>query len=515
MTSNSCWSFIKWVIKNVQEGARQVTMEGLQTIQDNKRRYKHPIRIIQFGEGNFLRAFWGRAIHEININGVFKGQIAVVQPIEQGKIDILREQGFLYNTSVQDEQTDELMLIESVKSGVNPYTDYDDYLHLAALPELKVVISNTTEAGIVLDAGDSIERRPPVSFPGKLLVFLYERYRCFFGDPSRGLLIFPCELIEQNGDILKRTLIELSRLNRLEEGFISWLTNANEFYNTLVDCIVTGFPHHEIEDYDIRLGYRDRLLVKAEPYRRLILQGNREKAASFPIETSSLDVVWSDDLRQYREIKVRIMNGFQTMLSHYGFFSGIITERDAVLDDIVGRNMVRGLFDIIIPSLPYPASQSTAFAKQMLVRLKNPAIEHVLMDINLNSFSKFQTRLLPDILYYREKGSLPTFLLFALALVLRYYSILTVSEGRCYGEFQGRRYQVFDNPDHLELLRRLRVDASDTGFVKRVVGESRLWRESFYLTQDEVERVGRLMKDIGAGNAIRIDLWESADTMIE
>jgi len=482
-------------------------------IEDRQRQYDAPIRIVQFGEGNFLRAFWGKAVHELNVSGDYRGQIAVVQPIEHGKADLLNAQGCLYTCALESEETSEVVLIESVKEAVNPYHDYDRFLTLAREDELQVIISNTTEAGIVLDPSDKVDARPPSSFPGKLLAFLYERYRYVNGDAGKGLLLFPCELIEDNGKKLKEVLVALADVNGLEEGFITWLVEANTFYSTLVDSIVTGFPAGEIDTYSEALGYRDDLLVKAEPYRLLMVQGDESKASGFPIGRSSLDVVWSEDLNRYREIKVRLMNGFQTILSHYGFFCSIETEREAILNPVVGQSMVRALNTLLLPTVS-DRRGGEEFIQLMLARLTNPRIEHVLTDINLNSFTKFQTRVVPSLLYYRCSGRLPEFFLFALALVLSYYSVVEKGlKGQWYGVFQGRRYQVFDDPNILDELYRLREAERKDSYVRQVMGSRHLWRQNVELSDEEVAVVARYMESIRDGDAIDVDVWSGADTM--
>ncbi|MBN2858838.1 MAG: tagaturonate reductase [Sphaerochaetaceae bacterium] len=482
-------------------------------IEHRQRRYDAPLRIVQFGEGNFLRAFWGKAIHEINVSGDYRGQIAVVQPIEQGKVELLNAQGCLYTCALESDETSEVVLIESVKEALNPYHDYDRFLALAREDELQVVISNTTEAGIVLDTSDAVDARPPSSFPGKLLAFLYERYRYVKKDAGKGLLLFPCELIEDNGQKLKEVLVALARVNDLEEEFLTWLVEANTFYNTLVDSIVTGFPAGEIDAYSERLGYRDDLLVKAEPYRLLMVQGDESRASGFPIGRSSLDVVWSEDLNRYREIKVKLMNGFQTILSHYGFFCSISTEREAILDPVVGQAMVRALNTLLLPTVSdYRGGQE--FIQLMLTRLTNPRIEHVLTDINLNSFTKFQTRVVPSLLYYRDRERLPEFFLFALALVLSYYSVVEKGlKGEWYGVFQGRRYQVYDDAKILEELYRLGAVEQKEDYVRHVMDSAHLWRQHVQLSDDEVSGVAGYMESIRGGDAVDVDLWSSADTM--
>ncbi|NCB02214.1 MAG: tagaturonate reductase [Spirochaetia bacterium] len=511
MTSIFCWSL--YISTYHYQQRKVMNNRAIKKITDIERTYHNEIRIVQFGEGNFLRAFWGKAIHEMNASGVYKGQIAVIQPIKEGKIDLLKKQNYLYNVALQDEERNDIVLVESIREAINPYTDYASFLALATLPHLQVIISNTTEAGIVLDEHDSPFSEPPSTFPGKILAFLYERYKSFNGDESKGLLIIPCELIERNGERLLDVVVTLAQLNKMDKSFINWITIANSFYNTLVDGIVTGFPHKEIDSFTSRLGYKDELLVKSEPYRFLAIQGNKEKAKKFPIEKSSIKVVWGDDIQRFRDIKVRLLNGFQTMLSHYGFYADILTEREAVEDDIVGKNMTKGLYESIIPTLAYPEDEKAEFAATMLKRLKNPGIEHILMDINLNSFTKFQTRLQPSLEEHKKKGAIPPFLLFALALVLSYYTISEKdSSNRYIGVFKGKKYQVFDDPKLLQTLYTIALEATQKKwttyeYLSSVMSSEKLWMRNLTLTSDEMNQVSQMIDSIKAGGVRAVDLF--------
>jgi tagaturonate reductase len=471
----------------------------MKTVGEFARTYDNPVRIIQFGEGNFLRAFWGKAIHELNGSGAYAGQICVVQPIPAGRVAALADQNYLYTVMLQGPAHEEVSLVESIKTGINPYENYEAFLAQAEDPHLRIMISNTTEAGIVLDPSDSIEGQPPRTFPGKLLAFLYRRYTTFSGRPGSGLLHFPCELIENNGNELKRILLELASSLKLEMSFIEWVDRENVFFNTLVDCIVTGYPHDEADSIARRLGYNDPLLVKAEAYQLLVISGDDSYRHEFPISEASMKVVWTDDLAYYREIKVRIMNGFQTMLAHCGFLAGIHTEREALNHPVVGPFMVNGLYECIVPALPFAEKDKLEFAQTMLKRLDNPNIKHVLQDINLNSFTKFQTRLQPSLEYWAAEGAIPDFLLFSLALVLSLYQIDEIEEGQFSAAACGRRYPVFDTPENLELLHHIRqqVAFSDVhGYCRALIHEKRLWRKPLPLSDAEIERTSALLERI-------------------
>jgi len=473
----------------------------MQKVDEHERTYDNPIRIIQFGEGNFLRAFWGKAVHELNKSGDYAGQICVVQPIPNGRVQDLAEQNYLYTVMLQGPSHEEITCVESIKTGVNPYQDYDTFLSYAVIPSLRIMISNTTEAGIVFDADDTIDARPPSTYPGKLLAFLYKRFKKFKGSPGTGLLHFPCELIENNGRTLKHTLIKLASALKLEKAFVDWVEQENVFFNTLVDCIVTGYPHGEADEIFKRLGYTDPLLVKAESYQLLVIEGDGKYRKEFPINRAGMNVVWTDNLDYYREIKVRIMNGFQTMLAHSGFLAGIRTEREALNHQILGTYLQKGLFNYIVPSLPYAVKETVEFAHTVLKRLNNPNIEHILQDINLNSFTKFQTRLQPSLEFWAEKGEYPDFMLFSLALVLSLYQIDGFDGNNFTASCCGRKYSVYDTPEKLKLLFRYKQQEKQKNWDTRIylqslLEDNRLWRKQLDLPETALERTAELFRMI-------------------
>ncbi|MDC7225142.1 MAG: tagaturonate reductase [Spirochaetales bacterium] len=473
----------------------------IKTISEYKRQYDFPIRIVQFGEGNFLRAFWGKAINDLNRMNVLNSQICVIQPIEHGKLSKLAEQNYLYNVCLQSEDVENIEIIESIKTGINPYIDFNGFTALAGNPDLRFIISNTTEAGIVLDPEDSIENTPPQSFPGKLLYFLYTRYKMFKGQKGKGLLIFPSELIENNGTKLLEIMLSLSERLSLDPDFKRWLTTENEFFNTLVDGIVTGYPFAEAEKFENLLGYKDNFLVKGEPYQLLVIQGNDQYRSEFPIEKAALNVVWTDDLDFYRKIKVRMMNGIQTVMSLSGFLSGLKTEREALNNPIIGAFMKMGLYDEISPTLSYSELEKNKFADKMLERLNNPFIEHFLEDINLNSFSKYQSRIQPSLSFWQDASRPLPFLLFSTAVLLSFYMNTKKENGFYYGECCGIRYQVYDTLKILETFAQLKVKAvkdrlTTQDHVESIFKEKELWLETPKLSFEQMRIIINIIESI-------------------
>lgn len=238
----------------------------------NRTNYKtngeRPIKILQFGEGNFLRAFVDWILQNLNDSGVINADVAVVQPMPTGRVAELAKQDGLYTLCLEGidkgEKVQSRQVIDVLRDFVNPFEDYDKFLSYGRSEDLEIIISNTTEAGIALDPTDTDLTKCPKSFPGKLLALLRARYEKFHGDMKHGLAIIPCELIDYNGRELKRVLVELAKINNMSEAFINWITVANHFTSTLVDRIVPGYPRDNAAQICEDMGYQDNNIVKGE-----------------------------------------------------------------------------------------------------------------------------------------------------------------------------------------------------------------------------------------------------------
>ncbi|MBZ4670558.1 MAG: uxaB [Oscillospiraceae bacterium] len=386
---------------------------------------KYPEKVLQFGEGNFLRAFVDWQIDRMNKTAGFNGSVVVVQPIEKGLINALNAQDGLFTLVLQGfkdgKPAREYSVINSISRGVNPYRDYDEYLKLAKIPELRFIISNTTEAGIVFDESDKFDDRPPKSFPAKLTVFLYERFKAFGGDESKGFIIIPCELIDRNGEELKKAVLKYAKLWNLGGDFTNWLNNGNTFCCSLVDRIVTGYPKDAEKILD-ELGYEDKLLDTAEFFHLWVIEAPDFVKHEFPAEQAGLNVKFVNDMTPYRERKVKILNGAHTALTPVALQCGLNTVRDALNDNLL-KDFIKGLiYEEIIPSLTLPESELKEFAENVLERFANPFIEHSLSSIALNSVSKFKTRNLPSLIdFANSNGFLPKRLVFSLASLITFY----------------------------------------------------------------------------------------------
>jgi tagaturonate reductase len=446
----------------------------------NKESFKdfkqYPEKVLQFGEGGFMRAFVDWMIHKMNKEADFNGSVVVVQPIANGMVNMLNDQDGLYTqylTELKDgKASSEHYVVNCISHGINPYESYAEYLKVAENPELRFITSNTTEAGIAFDANDKLEDSPQNSFPGKLTAFLYHRYRIFNGDKSKGFIILPCELIDRNGEKLREIVFKYAELWNLEEGFTTWLKEANTFCCTLVDRVVTGYPRARINEVKEELGYEDNLVNEGEKFHLWVIEGPQSIKEELPTEKVGLNVLYVDDMTPYRTRKVRILNGAHTSMVPVSYLYGIDTVKETVEHEVVGKFVNDTIFQEIIPTLDLPKDELEYFANAVLERFKNPFIKHYLMSISLNSMSKYETRVLPSVLeYLNRKGELPNRLVFSLAALIRFYK----------GERNGEAIALSDDAFILEMYKELwgKYDGSKeslTGLVSAVLANEKIWK---------------------------------------
>ena len=384
-------------------------------INENFSKQARPIRVIQFGEGGFLRGFVDWMLQKLNDNGSFNGNVAVVQPIREGLCDTLTSQDCLYTHIIRGAEGTERSVIDVISHCVKPYDDFEAYLALADNPDARFIVSNTTESGIEFRLTDKITDTPPESFPAKLTLLLKRRFDNGLG----GFILLPCELIDRNGDKLRDTVLKYAELWELGNGFINWVTTENIFCNTLVDRINTGYPKGE----ELDLGYEDDMVNTSEFFHLWVIETEYDLESELPFSTAGLNViVTKDQLERYRTRKVRILNGAHTSMTPYALLCGLETVGDCIADEKMNAYLSSCLFEEIIPSLDMDRDELLDYAQNVLVRFSNPYIKHYLASISLNSISKFKVRVLPSILSYREKfGKIPSNLAFSMARLLEFY----------------------------------------------------------------------------------------------
>lgn len=376
-------------------------------------------KIIQFGTGNFLRAFADYFIDKLNKDNLFDGKVVIVSPTNSKTVEKINSQQGKYNLYIRgisdNKEICNRIQIDSISRAINPYMDFDSYISLAHNQDFRYIISNTTEAGIIFSQDDKFNDRPAKSFPAKLTQLLFERYKLNLD----GFIIFACELIDNNADVLKECVLKYADLWQLGDDFTKWICNNNHFCNTLVDRIVTGYPKDEAQSLCEEIGFDDKLLDTAEPYHLWAIEGDFEN--ELPLKKAELNIIWTDDIKPYKKMKVRILNGSHTSLVFASLLCGISTVKQSLDDDDLHKFLNLCMFDYILPTLG-DTEENRAFANAVFERFANPYIKHMWKSISLNSVSKFNARVLPTIIdYINKNNAVPKPLAFSLACLIEYY----------------------------------------------------------------------------------------------
>ena len=445
-----------------------------------KEQNSNPEKILQFGEGNFLRAFADWMIDSANKSGEYKGNIVICQPIENGLKDQINEQNGIYTVAMRGlkngKAEEKFHQVTSVSRCINPYEEYDSLLEIACSNDLEVIISNTTEAGICYQHGININDAPPASFPAKITVFLYERFKHFNGNIDKGLLFLPVELIDNNGDELKKVIIQHATEWNLSAEFVNWIADANVFANTLVDRIVTGYPKDQLDYFTNKLGYTDHLITTCELFNLWVIEADKKNADILPIHKTAANVIWTDDVKPYKKRKVRILNGGHTSTIMAAYLAGHNIVLDLMEDQKFIDFLKKILFDEVIPTIDLPKEELEEFANDVLDRFSNPYIKHSLLDISLNSCSKFTVRCLPSLLDYIEiNNKLPEALTFSLAALIQFYK-----PDETAGENMGRRndgtpYPIRDDQKVIEFFKNSWTAPQISDVVKAILSNNDFW----------------------------------------
>lgn len=379
-------------------------------------------KVLQFGEGNFLRGFVDWMIDRLNKETDWNGGVAVVQPLPGGMIDKLNEQDGLYTLYLRGlqngERVEETRIVDCVTRGINPYENFEEYIACAKNPDLRFIVSNTTEAGIEYKSGQSEDDFANMTFPARLTLLLKAR----FDANMKGFILLPCELIDKNGDCLKECVLKYAKDWNYGDEFAKWINEENHFTNTLVDRIVTGYPRDNAAEMEKQYGYLDNMIDTAEIFHLWVIEGDKALAEEIPFHKIGLNVIWTDDVTPYKKRKVRILNGAHTMMVLAARLAGLETVKDAMDDELVFDFMKNGIFEEIIPTLDLSKEELVQFANDVIERFKNPFIKHYLLSIALNSVSKFKVRVLPSLLeYIKMNGKNPQRLVFSLAALIAFY----------------------------------------------------------------------------------------------
>ncbi|MBR0277710.1 MAG: tagaturonate reductase [Clostridia bacterium] len=413
-------------------------------------------KVIQFGEGGFLRGFADWMLQIVNEKTDFGGKVVVVQPIERGMCDILTAQNCEYTHICRGLEGVETKKIDVISRCVKPYDDFDAYLKLAENPNFRFVISNTTEAGICFDENDKITDKPTKTFPAKLTQLLKKRFDLGLS----GFVFLPCELIDKNGENLKKCVLKYADLWNLGADFKTWIERDNIFCNTLVDRINTGYPKDE------DTGIDDKMLNTSEYFHLWVIEGYKDLFSEISFDKCGLNVILTDNLAMYRTRKVRILNGAHTSLVPYALLEGFDTVKSCMDDEKMLSHIKACVYDEIIPTLDLPKEELTEYADNVLKRFANPYIKHYLSSIALNSVSKFKVRVLPSITeYIKRYNKMPKTLIFSFAKLIDFY----------------RTDMINDDKDVTAFMK--------TASVEEILANTKLWDEDLSYLTDEVKKI--------------------------
>ena len=449
-----------------------------------------PIKILQFGEGNFLRAFVDWQIDKANEAGIMNHGVAIVQPIDKGMAGMLEQQDCLYHVyleGVKDKKpVKDIRLVKCVQCAINPYEEYEAYEKIFLSPELEATVSNTTEAGIRYEEGDDLWALPPKSYPAKMTALLYKRFKHFEGDPTKGLCIICCELIENNGSTLREYVLRHAEYNKLGEDFIEWVEKYCHFCDTLVDRIVPGFPRENIAEIKEELGFDDNLVVKAEFYHLWAIggPGYEEVQRRLPLDKAGLHVIFMPTIKQFRDKKVRILNGSHTGMVPIGLQIGCETVMDAFNNADLEAFVNTMVAEEVIPMIEEDQEELKAFAAGILERFYNPYIRHMLKTISLNSLSKWETRNFPTVLdNWKKAGKVAEKELFTFAALLTLYS----------GKVD---FTPDDTAEHVEFIQKVWNSEDVDATVKAIVENKNIWTVDFTEVAPFEEKVAGYVKVI-------------------
>jgi len=454
----------------------------MKNVKDVSSRVSRPVKILQIGEGNFLRAFIEYGIDIANETLDYNGNVAMVVP-RSPKKEAFDKQDNLYTVCLRGQKNGsvyrENRIITCVETVVSANYDFSGFLRLAHMDTLEFVISNTTDAGILFDDTDQpLPDTPANTFPGKLTQFLYERYRFFKGAADKALTMLPVELIDNNGEALKTCVFQYIDVWQMEADFRNWVDTKCAFVSTLVDRIVTGYPKEEEEIAAMyeELGYEDELLDIAEPFNSWVI-GAASLKEKFPVSSPQWQVEFTDDLEAYRERKIRILNGAHTSMVLGAYLAGKEYVGDCMADPVIRRQLDQSVYGEIIPTVHMSREKAEAFAADVYERFENPFVKHALLSISLNSIAKWKGRVLPTLKdSIAQTGRLPKWLTYSLAALLAFYRSEHKGDGCLIGNRGTAVYEIHDEPDNLAFVcTHAGLAAAD--YVRAMMAHASFWGE--------------------------------------
>jgi tagaturonate reductase len=461
----------KFNLKNIQPEGLEIPHESI---------FDLPEKVLQFGTGVLLRGLPDYFIDKANRQGIFNGRIVVVKSTDGGDGAAFDKQDGLYTLCIRGiengKTVEENIICSSISRVLSAKSEWESILQCAHNPNMQVIISNTTEVGIEL-VNDDIRRHPPISFPGKLLAFLYERYKAFDGSIHSGMVIVPTELITGNGKKLESIVIEQAHLNGLDNEFIDWLENCNTFCNTLVDRIVPGKPSVTAkEGLEKRFGYKDDLVTMSEVYRLWAIEGDKKVASVLSFAKADSGVVIVPNIEMFKELKLRLLNGTHTLSCGLAFLAGFDTVKNAMDDAAVSGYIINLMTKEIAPAIPYKVDPKEAneFALKVLDRFRNPNIDHQWISITMNYTSKMEMRVVPVLLqYYKLFKTVPDNIALGFAAYLLFMKGVKKEGDTYYGQSNGQFYPIKD--DKATFFHRKWQETKPSAIAEAILHDTYLW----------------------------------------
>lgn len=469
-----------------------------------------PERILQFGEGNFLRAFVDYFVDVLNEKTDFHSKVVVCQPTARNTelAEKFAKQDGLYTLYLRGFQNGETVnqkrVISCISRCLNAYRDFEELLHCAENPELRYIVCNTTEAGIVYDPTCQLADAPASSYPGKLTQFLYRRYQKFDGDMGKGFVVLPCELIDDNGRKLERCVLQYADQWQLGEDFIHWIQKANVFCSTLVDRIVTGYPKNEMDAITAENGYIDHLVDTGEIFGFWVMEGPPSLKEELPFEKAGLPVLVTDHYKPYQQRKVRILNGAHTSFVLGAYLAGKNMVGECMDDPVIRKFIEQTIYQEILPTLDLPKKEEEEFAHAVIERFQNPFIHHALLSIALNSTSKWKSRVLPSLKGYVQKtGQIPPCISASFAFYIAFYRGHAFQNHTLIGYRNGEEYPIKDDHCVLQFYYDHQNENTET-LVHAVSSNTSFWGEDLSLIPGLETAVIKYLKDLEEKGAYEV-----------
>ena len=459
-----------------------------------------PEKVLQFGTGVLLRALPDYFIDKANKKGIFNGRIVVVKSTDSDSSSFDDQDG-LYTVCVRGMENGNIVKEDIINASISRVlsakTEWQRILECARNPEMRIIISNTTEVGIQLTE-DKINDDPPISFPGKLLAFLFERFKAFKGNAESGMVIVPTELITDNGSKLESIVLELAHRNNLDFRFIEWLENHNIFCNSLVDRIVPGKPDKaELKKIEKELGYQDELLTMSEVFRLWAIEGNGKVKEVLSFYETDNAVIITPDITLFKELKLRLLNGTHTFNCGTAFLSGFNITREAVTHPVYGQFTKELMHHEIAPAIPYTidAKVKEDFANSTFERFCNPFIDHQWQSITVQYTSKMRMRNVPLLQrHYVLNSTAPLHMATGFAAFLLYMKITRRDGSKYYGERNTIEYEIKD--DASAYFYEAWKNSSPDRLAEKVLSDENLWGTDLSLQPGFLQAVQELLRNM-------------------